>query len=206
MQLSHPLAVVTPTLDGPVLTALSTADASFTTGQLTRLLESGSDEGVRKVLNRLAGQGIVTAVRIGAAYSYRLNREHLAAKHIIALANLRSELLLRIEQALETWSQQAVYAAVFGSAARGGMRSDSDIDILLVRPDDHEEDGWDEQVDGLVRAIASWTGNDARPLEYTVAELQSSRAEPVLADVLSSGLTVAGQRSWLNAQLTSQRS
>lgn len=206
MQLSRPLAVITPTLDGPVLTALAQADESFTTGQLVRLLGRGSEEGIRKVLRRLSEQGVVTAEKVGAVSSYRLNRSHLAAEHIGGLANLRSVLLDKIEQVLASWPRPPVYAAVFGTAARGEMRVDSDIDIFLVRDDSSShEAAWRSQVDDLVHAVTAWTGNDTRPLEYTVSELDAARGEPVLADIVGTGVTVAGQRSWLNGRLRQRR-
>ncbi|WP_053206877.1 nucleotidyltransferase domain-containing protein [Jiangella muralis] len=201
MQLSQPLAVVTPTLDGPVLTALALADRAFTTGQLGRVLGRGSAEGIRKVLHRLTEQGVVAAERVGPAVSYRLNHHHLAAQHIIGLANLRSTFLSRIEQKLAGWEQRPVYAAVFGSAGRGEMRPDSDIDLLLVRANDTDETIWEQQVGDLVESVVGWTGNDVRPLEYTVAELGPSRGEPVLREVLRTGLTIAGDRSWLGRRL-----
>lgn len=206
VQLSQPLAVVTPTLDGPVLAVLARAQESFTTGQLNRMLDQGSEEGIRKVLRRLTQQGIVTAERVGAAFNYRLNREHLAAEHIIGLANLRAALFDRIEETLEGWPQSPVYAAVFGSAGRGVMRVDSDIDVLLIREDSSDDVQWQLQVDGLVRAVTGWTGNDTRPLEFTVTELEAARDEPVFVDVLEKGLTVAGQRTWLNNRLRPPRS
>jgi hypothetical protein len=49
MQLSKPFATVTPTLDGDVLTVLATHDATFTTGQIQRILNGFSEEGIRKV-------------------------------------------------------------------------------------------------------------------------------------------------------------
>lgn len=205
MQLSRPLAVVTPTLDGPVLTALALADESFTTGQLVRLLGHGSEEGIRKVLRRLTEQGVVTAERVGAAFSYRLNRSHLAAEHIVGLANLRGVLLDKIEQLLASWPQPPIYAAVFGTATRGEMRVDSDIDIFLVRDDRSDEATWRSQVDELVHAVTAWTGNDTRPLEYTVSELDVARDEPVLVDIAQTGLTVAGQRTWLNSRLRARQ-
>jgi len=168
------------------------------------MLDKGSEEGIRKVLRRLTKQGVVTAVRVGATFSYRLNREHLAATHIIGLANLRSELLDEIGWKLDSWPQPPVYAAVYGSAVRGVMRGDSDIDILLVRDDACDEALWQTQVDDLVHAVTQWTGNDTRPLDFTVSELEAARDEPVLADVLNEGLTVRGQRSWLSNRLRSR--
>ena len=200
MQFSSPLAVVTPTLDGPVLTALATGDGPFTTGQLTRVLGEGSEEGIRKVLRRLTAQGIVSAERVGPAFGYRLNRAHLAAESIIALAGLRATFLTRLERLLASWPHAPEYAAVFGSAGRGTMRPDSDIDLVLIRPDGPDE-AWDAHVDDLVHTVTAWTGNDLRPLVYTLAELDAARGEPVLLDVLDSGITVAGQRSWFQRKV-----
>ena len=59
MELSRPLATITPTLDGDVLAVLARHDVTFTTGQLHRVLNRHSEAGIRKVLVRLNGQGIV---------------------------------------------------------------------------------------------------------------------------------------------------
>jgi predicted nucleotidyltransferase len=200
MQFSRPLAVVTPTLDGPVLTALAAAEGPFTTGQMTRVLGEGSEEGIRKVLRRLTAQGIVSAERIGPAFAYRLNRDHLAAGPILALAGLRGTFLTRLEQLLASWAPPPAYAAVFGSAGRGTMRPDSDIDLLLVRSD-RPDDVWDIRLDDLVSTVTAWTGNDLRPLVYTLTELDAARGEPVLLDILDSGITVAGDRSWFQRRM-----
>jgi hypothetical protein len=77
------------------------------------------------------------------------------------------------------------------------MTVESDIDILLVRDDSMPVDIWDAQVSALASDVSRWTGNDARPLEYTVSELLAARDDPVVRDVLEDGLTVAGQRAWL---------
>ncbi|WP_410621993.1 nucleotidyltransferase domain-containing protein [Amycolatopsis sp. cmx-8-4] len=207
MELSRPLATVTPTLDGDVLAALAGYEGTFTTGQLHRVLGAHSEEGIRKVLRRLVLQGIVGADRVGNAFAYRFNRDHLAAEHIIALAGLRGKLLQRIEAALDSWRPQPKYGALFGSAARGSMTVESDIDLVLIRPDDVDEDRWALQVDGLAADVSRWTGNDARILEFTVTEVATrGRDEPVLADVLREGLTVAGRHSWLAGQVRKGKS
>jgi len=202
VELSRPLSTVTPTLDGDVLTVLASHDGAFTTGQLHRVLRRHSEEGIRKVLRRLTRQGVVRADRVGQAFAYRLNRDHLAAEHIIGLAQLQTTFLRRLEERLASWKVPPVYAAVFGSAARGSMTVDSDVDLLLIRPDDVDDDLWQAQVDDLVADVTRWVGNDTRPLEFTVAELAANgRREPVLDDVLREGLTVAGTRAWLAEQL-----
>src|SRR4051812_29514068 len=95
MNLSHPIEVVTPTVDADALAVLAGADAAFTGRQVHQVAGRHSERGVRNALHRLVEQGIVTSERVGAADRYALNREHLAAPHIEALANLRSELLAR---------------------------------------------------------------------------------------------------------------
>lgn len=201
MELNRPLATVTPTLDGDVLAVLAQHEASFTAGQLHRVLNHHSEEGIRKVLLRLTRQGIVHSNRVGNAYSYQLNRQHLAAGPIIELARLPHTLLQRLEDRLGSWAFPPMYAAVFGSAARGTMTEGSDLDLLLVRADDTPVDIWEEQVGNLVAEVSSWTGNDTHPLEYTVSELTAARDESVLRDVLNEGLTVTGRHAWLSRHL-----
>src|SRR5665647_1532273 len=168
MELSHPLATITPTLDGDVLAVLAQHEVTFTTGQLHRVLTQYSVEGIRRVLVRLSRQGVVRAERVGNAFAYRLNTDHLAAGPIIELANLQRTLLARIEERLGEWAFPPAYAAVFGSAARGTMTSTSDLDLLLVRTDETPRDIWDAQVGALAVDVTKWTGNDTRPLEYAV--------------------------------------
>ncbi|MGH3446821.1 MAG: nucleotidyltransferase domain-containing protein [Nocardioidaceae bacterium] len=161
----------------------------------------GSEEGIRKALRRLTKQGIVVSGRVGSAYSYRLNRDHLAAKYVISLAALKDELLEELDKLLAAWSIPPVYAAVFGSFGRADMTAASDIDIVLVSEDAIDEGVWESQLDALVQTVTAWTGNEARPLGYTVSELVAAHDEPILADVLRDGITVHGQRSWLLRQL-----
>lgn len=202
MDLGRPLSAITPTLDGDVLAVLASKDAAFTTGELHRVLPRPSVEGIRKVLMRLVKQGIVLSDRVGNAFVYRLNRDHLAAEHIIRLAQIQSTFLHRIEERLNSWEIPPVYGAMFGSAARGSMTVESDVDLLLIRPDDADNDLWETQVSDLVADMTRWVGNDTRPLEFSAADVTARGSdEPVLRDVLQDGLTVAGSRAWLARQV-----
>jgi predicted nucleotidyltransferase len=197
MQLNRPFATVTPTLDGDVLSVLATHDATFTTGQIHRILNKFSEEGIRKVLTRLVVQGVVLADRVGNTFAYRLNTNHLAAEPIQALAKLSSTFFTRLERHLEDWQEPPVYAAVFGSAATGTMTLHSDVDIFLVRDVKSSDTLWSDQVGELATTVSGWTGNDARVIEHTVDELRAASAEPMIRDVVDQGLTVAGSRAWL---------
>ncbi|OBI83065.1 nucleotidyltransferase domain-containing protein [Mycobacterium sp. 1245805.9] len=210
MQLNRPFATVTPTLDGDVLGVLAATDATFTITQIRRILTTASGEGIRKVLTRLTAQGVVLHDQVGRTSTYRLNIEHLAAEPILALSRLTASFLDRLEGHLHGWGEELKYAAVFGSAATGRMTPGSDIDLFLVRASAPEHTGrpegpgaWEQRVTELARSVTAWTGNDGRVVDYTEDELRAAAAagEPLLSDVASQGLTVAGTRAWLNKQL-----
>jgi predicted nucleotidyltransferase len=206
MDIRHPLGVVTPTLDGDVLTRLAQAEAAFTPGQLQRLLPDASVAGIRRVLNRLAREGVVTATRAGsAAFVYSLNREHLAANAVIDLAHLSTTLRARLGDMLGTWAHPPVYAALFGSWARGDASTESDIDVFLVRPGEVDDDRWFEQVASLEEQLSRWTGNDARTYVIDQPHLETMRSEPVLASIRDEGLTVHGDSSWFHGRVSGRR-
>ena len=207
MQTQHPLAVITPTLDGDVLTVLARADAPYTVGDVQRVIGGRSHAGIRKVLERLTQQGTVIAQPVGAAISYRLNREHLAAQHIVALANLRATLIERMRVHVEAWPTPPVWAAMFGSAARGDMRPESDIDLFLVDPD-VDPPRWEGLVHQLAGEVSRWTGNDARVLSMTEAEVRvgALRHDPILQSLLDEALTITGDPKWPHRTVAKARS
>ena len=199
MDFSRPMSVITPTVDGDVLTALAQADAAFTPGRLHKVIGRHSEDGVRRALRRLVRQGVVEDQAAGKAMLYRLNREHLAARSIIDLASLWETFTARLGERFLTWSVQPRVAVLFGSVARGAMELDSDVDIFVVRPTDAPaSDGWDSDVRSLEDDATRWTGNDVRVLEMTEAHVERHGAdEPVLRDILSEGVRLAGDLEWL---------
>lgn len=174
MDLSFPLATITPTLDAGVLHVLAATTAGCSGAEVHRRLGRGSDEGVRKVLARLVGQGVVL-VETPARYPvYRLNRDHVAVSHIEALTRVRDEIVGNVRSEVASWKIEPSHAGLFGSFARGDADSDSDIDVLLVRPDslaESDEEAWLEQLDRLDRRIRAWTGNAAQIVDLAPANL-----------------------------------
>lgn len=204
MELHRPFRVVTPTLDGDVLTALARVDAWFTPPQLHRVIGRHSEPGIRKALHRLVDQGIVQRQRAGRGDVYELNREHLASPYIVGIAGLFEEFLRRATDLLEEWAIPCEYAALFGSAATGLMRPDSDLDVFIVRPDSvpADESTWTAQVDLLAARMNDWTGNDARPLELSAGEVAAGfrgGREPVLLDIRREGIRLFGPADYLRA-------
>ncbi len=122
MQLDRPLLVVAPTVDGDVLAALASAEAAFTGRGLHRLIGRHSADGVRRAVERLARQGVVDVAVAGPSKLYSLNREHLAAVHIIALAKLREDFSLhRLRRRIG--SERAIATGVCGALRVGCDRA-----------------------------------------------------------------------------------
>jgi len=199
MRLDRPMLTVTPTIDGGVLSVLARAEAAFTAPKVQRLLDRHSVPGVRKVLNRLVEQGIVNADQAGRTLTYRLNRDHLAAAPIIELAHLDDALIERIRAAVATWDRAPLLVMLFGSAATGRMRVDSDIDVFVVANEPRDAvDLWRAQLSDLELDITKWTGNDARVLAYTVEDLMHTN-DVVVDDIARDGLLIAGDRTLLRS-------
>ena len=107
----------------------------------------------------------------------------------------------RISTLLKTWEVPSVFAAMFGSATRGGMRPDSDIDLLVVRSDEvnAESEDWRDQLAHLSEQVTAWTGNDTRVLELSATEVRRGIAgeERVLTDIHAQGIVLHGSSSYL---------
>jgi len=187
MNVARPYSAVSPSLDGDVLVALSRTTRPLTGRRVAAMLAYGSPDGVQKALDRLVDQGIVRREPAGRALMHTLNRDHLAAPAVEALATMRSDLLRRLRTALSSWSPPAVHASLFGSTARGDGDVDSDIDIFVVRPDpvDEEDPRWREQRERLAADVLTWTGNHAALVESSEGQLsEMARSGAPILDAL----------------------
>ena len=204
MDLQHPFRLLTPNLEGDILSLLSRAEKSYSGREVQRTV-SASQDAVRLALRRLVTQGIVTSEPGGGrAILYQLNRDHLAAPWIQGLASLRLELIERLRHEIGKWEVQPVAAVLFGSAARNEATETSDLDLLFIRPAkvDPDDDSWQEQLLSLSEAASRWTGNDARALEYGEDELMNLAGhETVLQDAANEGVDLSGSfcRLWKKA-------
>ena len=90
------------------------------------------------------------------------------------------------------------HAALFGSAARGDGGLDSDIDLLIVRPDgvDEEDSAWRAQIDLLYDRVRAWTGNPAAIVDVGADDLPHliERNPPVLDSIRREGIDLASTR------------
>lgn len=77
-----PITTVVPSLDGPVLVALAATTTPMGLATVHARAGRGSKSGVRAVLLRMVGEGLVLEVPGG----YVLNRDHLATPAVELLA------------------------------------------------------------------------------------------------------------------------
>ena len=197
MRLSRPFEVITPTVDGDVLAVLCRADGPFSGREVHRLAGHWSEAGVRKVLNRLVEQGIVLRQRVGNTYLHSLNRDHIAADAVRAIAYLRETAFELMREALSSWRQPPAYAAVFGSAARREETAGSDIDVFLVRPEDADAETWQTAASSFATKVSKATGNDVRVLDVTRAELWSPDNAALGSELQRDAITLVGNRDLL---------
>lgn len=198
MMLSHPFSTLCPGVRGGVLTVLAHTEKPLTGRTLASLTQPhASLRTVQTTLDDLVLNGVVLREHVGRAHSYTLNRSHLAAPAVLALANLRQELLDRIRTEVSSWAVESEATWLFGSAARGDAGADSDIDLLIVRPD-HVDDGeqtWLEQVSKISEHVHDWTGNACEVLELSVTELNAARGrgDRLVAELLRDAVHVTGR-------------
>jgi len=203
MDFRRPLSVVAPTLDGDVLGVLAGVHEEFTGRRIHQVLGRGSEAGVRKAADRLVEQGIVTRRQAGQAKLYSLNRNHLAAAYIEGLGSLREKLIKKLKVAVGKWETPPAYMALFGSVARGEAGPQSDLDLFVLRPPGTPASNrvWQEQLAKLENDATVWTGNEARIVQFRVAELRDVEVRKITREVLKEGVPIHGDPSRLRLPL-----
>jgi predicted nucleotidyltransferase len=201
VDLASPISSVIPSAYGAVLMVLARTSEPLSGRRVAALADGKVGQWrANEVLGALADAGIVVREHRPPAKLYRLNRDHVAAPGIVALAEQWGTLLKRIRDELADWSPPPVAACLFGSAARGEAGLGSDLDILLILSDDDaasedSERAWQEQVDRLTANIRLWSGNSCEVLELTAAELGAAVAsdDRLVRDLRRDAIALSGR-------------
>jgi predicted nucleotidyltransferase len=194
MDLAQPISTVVTTLDGPVLAVLVRTEKPLTGRKVHQATGTGSESGVRKVLNRLVGTGLVSATEVGASIQYSLNRAHLAAGPVIELLDLRQGLIRRVQAAIDEWPARPLHVSLFGPAARRDGDLASDVDLLVIHEFTSPPLGWDDQLSSLADQVRAWTGNHLQLHDLSTTDLREHLAigDPVISTWLREGITLSG--------------
>src|SRR6267142_911620 len=97
--------------------------------------------------------------RVGRASLWRLERRHYLAKRLAPLADLELAPRRALVELLSRHTAGAEEAYLFGSVAQGRDEPDSDIDLLLVFPDEHARRRWEKGRNALQDAVLAKFGN-----------------------------------------------
>ena len=174
MDFGDPLAVVVPGVHGKVLAVLARSGLPLT-GKRAAELADVSIERTRQVLHRLVDSGLIESQRAGQAVLFEINRAHLLWPAVQALVTAADQVVwavkrrisATIDEILDSQDSPRVTAALFGSIARGDSQPDSDIDVLLITPDEFSEQQIEVLVAEVIRDVEAATGNDCNTFQIS---------------------------------------
>ena len=191
MDLGSPVLDIAPAVRGALLQALARLEQPVTRRQLAAA--AGVAPGnASAVIEELIQSGLVSETVAGRSSMVVLNRSHLAAGPVLALAGLRGELIRRLRERLCAWPD--LHGGwLFGSVARGDADRDSDVDLLIV-VDDLQSPDLHERLSRLQADVRSWTGNDLQLVEHSPSSWRKLvRAKnPLVEQIRLDGIALAG--------------
>jgi predicted nucleotidyltransferase len=191
MDLGSPVLDVAPAVRGALLQALARLEQPVTRRRLAAA--AGVAPGnASAVIEELIQAGLVSETVAGRSSMVVLNRDHLAAGPVLALAGLRGELIRRLRERLSAWPELNG-AWLFGSVARGDADSDSDVDLLIVA-DDLQSQALHERLSRLQADVRSWTGNDLQLVEHSPSSWRKlvQAKNPLVEQIRLDGIALAG--------------
>ena len=196
VDLGSPVLDVAPSVRGALLQALARLEAPVTRRQLAAAARVAPGN-ASAVIEDLIRSGLVTETVAGRSSMVVLNRGHLAAGPLLALAGLRGELIRRLRERLSAWSDVRG-AWLFGSVARGEAHKQSDVDLLMVA-DDLEQPDLHERLSQLQADVRVWTGNDLQLVEHSPISWQRlvRWKNPLVEQLRLDGIALTGDTTAL---------
>ncbi len=150
-------------------------DRRFQSAELIRLAASGTGA-VHRLLTRLEGAGLVSAVRQGNQKHYRANRASPVFQELHGLAIKTSGLVSPVAEALAPLADQVDAAFVYGSIAKGADTAASDIDLMVISSRVEYAD-----VFAALQDAEATIGRTINPNVMTSADWRRKRGQPGFA-------------------------
>jgi len=152
---------------------------------------------VIEVLGDLAALGIVDREIVGSSHLFSINRDHICYQSLKALVNPLPSLTRHIQRIVSGFQSVPIAVVIFGSVAKGSSQIGSDLDLLVVRPNqtDPEDPAWESQTLELVVRLERLTGYPVQLVEYSEREFQSlvDRGSRLVSELSESGMVVSGE-------------
>ena len=109
----------------------SDTDASFNVNEVIRELNLGTGA-VHRELKGLAEAGILEKLKVGNQIRFKANNNCAVFTELKALMQKTAGTLQSIKEALLPFKEMIKFAFVYGSCAKGDMKTESDIDLMIV--------------------------------------------------------------------------
>jgi predicted nucleotidyltransferase len=191
----RPIEAIVPGAQGRVLAVLAETTAELNLRTIAQLAGISQAQASR-LLPDLVALGVVERREVPPASLFRLVAEHVASRALLALARSTDTVLDEMGRLAEALPQPPVSVIVFGSFARREAEIDSDIDVVVVRPADIDEDDdvWSSSLEAWRRDVRRLTGNPVEILEVSADEAATKLAGrgQVWADIRRDGRVVHG--------------
>lgn len=191
----RPIEAIVPGATGRVLAVLAETTAELNLRTIARL-GGVSQAQASRVLPGLVELGVVERREVPPASLFRLVPEHVATRALLALSRSTDTVLDEIGRRASALPHPPVSVIVFGSFARRQARPESDIDVVVVRAADIDEDdeAWAEALEAWRNGVRRLTGNPVEVLEVSADEAASRLAgrSQLWAEIRRDGRVVHG--------------
>jgi predicted nucleotidyltransferase len=195
MDFVHPVEAVIPGAQGRVLAVLVTTTAELNLRTIARLAGVSLAQASR-VLPKLVELGMVERREVPPSSQFRLVRSNIAARAVIELGRSRNLVLERIGSGAAALPSPPTSVIVFGSFARGEAGADSDLDVVIIRPDEVGEDDekWAHSIESWRNETRAIAGNRVEVVEVRHHDIHAKLAskQQLWRDVLRDGIVVYG--------------
>ncbi len=195
MDFKRPVEAVIPGAQGKILAVLVETTAELNLRTVARL--SGvSVAQTSRILPSLVALGLVERREAPPSALFRFVHDHLASQAIALLARARERVIDELGQTAAELDPAPVSIVVFGSFARDDADAQSDIDVVVVRPEalDEDDDRWRRALENWCHNAKRLTGNSIEVFEIAEDEIAErlSGQGAVWRDVTRDGVTVFG--------------
>jgi predicted nucleotidyltransferase len=196
MELTRPIEAIVPGAQGRVLAVLTETTAELNLRTIARLAGVSPAQASR-LLPDLVALGVVERREVPPSSLFRLVRDHVASRFLLGLADSHRVVLDEMGRLASDLPHPPTSVIVFGSFARREADVDSDLDVLVVRPNDiaAEDDAWFEALENWRQAVERLTGNRVEIVEVGQEEAGHNLAEgrQLWADIARDGQVVHGR-------------
>lgn len=191
----RPIEAIMPGAQGRVLAVLAETTAELNLRTIARLAGVSVAQASR-VLPGLVELGVVERREVPPSSQFRLLPDHVVSRALLDIARSSDTVLAEIGRLAGALPRPPDRVVVFGSLARGEAGRDSDIDVVVVRPDTigEDDDLWAESIETWRRDIARLAGNPVEVLEVSAAEAaqKTTNRTELWADIRRDGRVVYG--------------